>query len=115
MRHGKVVQMPRNFFSTLVFFVILGIGVVVGAALYYRGAPIAGAAVGLAGLVTASIAAMAIRVASAWDRAVVLRLGKFRALRGPGLFGIMPIIDTMGVALMLITPPPAPTCAAVAA
>lgn len=36
-----------------------------------------------------------VRVAAAWDRAVVLRLGKFRALRGPGVFGIIPIIDTI--------------------
>ena len=26
---------------------------------------------------------------------MILRLGKFRALRGPGLFGIIPIIDTV--------------------
>ena len=43
----------------------------------------------------ASIASGAIKVAAPWDRAVVLRLGRFRALRGPGLFGIIPIIDTI--------------------
>jgi regulator of protease activity HflC (stomatin/prohibitin superfamily) len=37
----------------------------------------------------------AVRVASPWDRAVVVRLGKFRALRGPGVFGMIPIIDTI--------------------
>ncbi len=37
----------------------------------------------------------ALKVASQWEKAVVLRLGKFRALRGPGLFWIIPIIDTI--------------------
>ena len=35
----------------------------------------------------------ALKVASQWEKAVVLRLGKFHSLRGPGLFWIIPIID----------------------
>lgn len=45
--------------------------------------------------VLASIVAAATKVADQWDRAVVLRLGKFRVLRGPGLFFIIPIIDNI--------------------
>jgi regulator of protease activity HflC (stomatin/prohibitin superfamily) len=45
--------------------------------------------------VFALVIAKATRVAAAWDRAVVLRLGRFRGLKGPGLFGIIPIIDTI--------------------
>ena len=37
----------------------------------------------------------AIKVASQWEKAVVLRLGKFHGLRGPGLFWIIPIIDSV--------------------
>jgi regulator of protease activity HflC (stomatin/prohibitin superfamily) len=37
----------------------------------------------------------AIKVASQWDKAVVLRLGRFRGLRGPGLFWILPIVDAV--------------------
>ena len=37
----------------------------------------------------------ALKVASQWEKAVVLRLGKFRLLRGPGAFWIVPIIDTI--------------------
>jgi regulator of protease activity HflC (stomatin/prohibitin superfamily) len=36
----------------------------------------------------------ALKVASQWEKAVVLRLGRFHALRGPGLFWIIPIVDT---------------------
>ena len=37
----------------------------------------------------------ALKVASQWEKAVILRLGKFRGLRGPGLFWIVPIIDSV--------------------
>ncbi len=37
----------------------------------------------------------ALKVASQWEKAVVLRLGKFRKLAGPGLFWIVPIVDTI--------------------
>ncbi len=34
-----------------------------------------------------------IRVAAQWERGVLLRLGNFRALRGPGIFYVVPFID----------------------
>jgi regulator of protease activity HflC (stomatin/prohibitin superfamily) len=37
----------------------------------------------------------ALKVASQWEKAVVLRFGKFHGLRGPGLFWIIPIVDTI--------------------
>jgi len=36
-----------------------------------------------------------IQIASQWEKAVVLRFGKFRNLKGPGLFWIVPIVDTV--------------------
>jgi regulator of protease activity HflC (stomatin/prohibitin superfamily) len=33
------------------------------------------------------------RIALQWDRAVVLRLGTFHALKGPGVFGMVPFVD----------------------
>ncbi len=35
------------------------------------------------------------RIAQQWERAVVLRLGKFVGLRGPGLFWVVPFIETV--------------------
>lgn len=46
-------------------------------------------------VVAAALLAGAIKIASQWERAVVLRLGRFRALNGPGLFFIIPIIDVI--------------------
>lgn len=42
----------------------------------------------LSGLLASSI-----RIADQWERAVVLRMGKFKALKGPGPFMIIPIVD----------------------
>jgi regulator of protease activity HflC (stomatin/prohibitin superfamily) len=33
------------------------------------------------------------RIAQQWERAIVLRLGRFTGLRGPGLFWVVPFID----------------------
>ena len=49
-------------------------------------------------LVTVLIATyllLAIKVANQWEKAVVLRLGKFRGLQGPGVFWIIPVVDTV--------------------
>ncbi|MBL8080595.1 MAG: slipin family protein [Anaerolineales bacterium] len=35
----------------------------------------------------------ALKVASQWEKVVVLRLGKFIGLKGPGIFWVIPIID----------------------
>jgi regulator of protease activity HflC (stomatin/prohibitin superfamily) len=37
----------------------------------------------------------ALKVASQWEKAVLLRLGKFHGLRGPGVFWIIPIVDAI--------------------
>ncbi len=44
-------------------------------------------------LAIAVFCAAAIRIADQWEKAVVLRMGKFIGLKGPGLFLIIPIID----------------------
>ncbi|HEX4710760.1 slipin family protein [Phenylobacterium sp.] len=43
----------------------------------------------------AILLAASIKIASQWERAVVLRLGRFQTLRGPGMFFIIPIIDVI--------------------
>ena len=37
---------------------------------------------------------LGVQVARQWEKAVVLRLGKFKGLRGPGVFMLLPIIDS---------------------
>lgn len=39
--------------------------------------------------------ASSIRIADQWDKAVVLRMGRFNGLKGPGPFMIIPIVDSV--------------------
>lgn len=47
------------------------------------------------GLVLISVFVPGIRVAAQWERAVVLRLGRFVGLRGPGVFYVIPGLETV--------------------
>jgi regulator of protease activity HflC (stomatin/prohibitin superfamily) len=38
---------------------------------------------------------MAVKVASQWEKAVVLHFGKFHSLKGPGMFLIIPIVENV--------------------
>ncbi len=46
-------------------------------------------------VVLAFLIPQSIMVADQWERAVVLRLGKLTAIRGPGMFAIVPFIDNV--------------------
>jgi hypothetical protein len=37
-----------------------------------------------------------IKIADQWEKAIVLRMGKYSGLKGPGLFFIVPVIDQVG-------------------
>src|SRR5580658_10104663 len=82
-------------FSTLVFVVILGLG---AALVYARHASVVTPEIGFIGafaIVVAIVVSSAIQVADQWDRALILRLGHFHSLRGPGLFFIIPVLDAI--------------------
>jgi regulator of protease activity HflC (stomatin/prohibitin superfamily) len=49
--------------------------------------------IGAASFVGSALLSAAIKVANQWERGIVLRLGEFQGIRGPGLFWIVPIID----------------------
>ncbi|MBF8283225.1 MAG: hypothetical protein HW378_2140 [Anaerolineales bacterium] len=49
----------------------------------------------------------ALKIANQWEKAVVLRFGKFRGLRGPGLFWIVPVVDNIPIWIdhrVMVTP-----------
>jgi regulator of protease activity HflC (stomatin/prohibitin superfamily) len=70
--------------AVFVIFIVAG---VVSTAVYNRPAP------AIAGLLIGLYFLLAIKVAEQWQRAAVLRLGRYIGLRGPGIFMIIPIID----------------------
>ena len=77
-----------NVIGALIFILLLGVGTASSAASKNPLGAIAGSVLGL-------LLGAAPRIANQWERAVVLRLGKYRGLRGPGLFWIVPFIDTI--------------------
>jgi regulator of protease activity HflC (stomatin/prohibitin superfamily) len=73
----------------LILFVIsMALAVYVGQHL-----PGTGLMIGAGGIVISVLIASAIKVANQWQRGVVLRLGGFHGIRGPGVFVILPVID----------------------
>jgi regulator of protease activity HflC (stomatin/prohibitin superfamily) len=80
---------PRvNVVSGLAFLLPLAIGAAATALTFQVPFVIVGLLLGL-------LLAQAPKVARQWERAVVLRLGKYVGLRGPGLFWIVPFVDSV--------------------
>ena len=88
--------MKRNrSFPALIFVVVLGIGAALAYATHMASADVAAIAILAVSFVLACVISSAIQVADQWSKAVVLRLGKFRSLEGPGVFLILPLIETI--------------------
>ena len=85
----------NSLFGSFIFFVLLAIGLAGAYAVYNPENKTAAIAVGIGAFIFALLISSAIRIANPWDQAVVLRLGHFKSLRGPGLFLIVPIIYTI--------------------
>ena len=65
---------------------------------------VAGVVPGVVAAILWGIFVSGIRVAAQWERGVVLRLGKFQVVKGPGIMYIMPFIDNVRfVNLRLLT------------
>jgi len=81
--------------STLVFIVLLAAGLGIAFAVHNAVPGWATYAVAVLAFVLATVVSSSIQVADQWDKAVVLRIGRFHALKGPGLFFIVPIFDSI--------------------
>lgn len=49
-----------------------------------------------AALLPGLYALFAVKVADQWEKAIVLRLGRYRGMRGPGPFLVVPVLDRVG-------------------
>ena len=79
----------------LIFVVIFGIGVAFAYSVLtvpnYR----VSFFIAIVSAIIAFVVSCSVKIANQWERVVVLRLGRFRSLEGPGLFFIVPIIETI--------------------
>ena len=94
MRQAQVA-MP-NPLPVAIFFILAAISIAVG---FYEGAknPPLGVAEAVGGVLVSALVASSVKVANQWERAIVLRLGVFVGIRGPGLFFILPIIERVRI------------------
>jgi regulator of protease activity HflC (stomatin/prohibitin superfamily) len=79
-----------NTVGTTVFLVCVAAGFTAAMLIHNRTWLWAGVVIGLYFL-------FSIRVAEQWEKAAVLRLGRYIGLRGPGIFMIVPVIDKTSV------------------
>ncbi len=81
-------QLRLSSVGVALLVLCVGAGVAVTAVLQSPAALIVGAVVGVYLL-------FSIRVADQWEKVAVLRFGRYRGLRGPGLFVIVPVVDSL--------------------
>lgn len=79
-----------NGLAVLIFLVLAGLAVYM---YFIVDSVITAAIFGL----LAVVIGLAMRIARQWERVVVLRLGRFRRLAGPGIFWIIPVVDEVPI------------------
>jgi len=84
-------RIDSTSFSNPVSVTVVVILFAISAGLYLL--QIIGVPVLVALIVISLLIGASIKIADQWEKAVVLRMGKFNGLKGPGLFFIIPIID----------------------
>lgn len=70
---------------------IVAVFAALGAFAVMSGHPVVGAVSGA----IAVIVMLSLKMANTWEKFVILRAGKLHAVKGPGLFGIIPVVDNI--------------------
>ncbi|MCP5103703.1 MAG: slipin family protein [bacterium] len=81
----------RDFYINPVALAVFGI--LVAAAVLLSALEVINVVVAAVIVVIAVILAASIKIANHWEKAVMLRMGKFIGLKGPGIFMIIPVLD----------------------
>jgi len=79
---------PITMFLTFVFAAL-------GALLYSQGQFVPAIIL----FVVAALIFFSLKMANAWEKFVILRAGKLQSVKGPGLFAIIPILDSIAVVI----------------
>lgn len=91
-------------FVFVVIMVVATLGYIIGDGIHGE---VLSAAYWSAVLIVGLYVLFAMKVAQQWEKAIVLRLGRFDGLKGPGLFWIVPILDSTPVWIdhrVMVTP-----------
>jgi len=99
IRNARRLEKPDFSFAILRLAVLVAAAAVIaGLGLWPKTWPVSAAdlpeaGIGIAMFIVTIILVFSVRKADEWKRAVVLRFGKFRRIRGPGLFFLFPLVD----------------------
>jgi uncharacterized membrane protein YqiK len=85
---NRINVTPDNRVAVMAFLVCIGAGAWLKALLHHQSPLIVGAIAGIYFL-------FSIKVIPPWEKVALLRLGRYVGLRGPGLFLIVPVIETL--------------------
>ena len=86
----KADTTSKNYFNPILALVLI---ILVGASIGLYSVFNLGTVALIALLTVSIIISSSIHIADQWEKAVVLRMGKYKGLKGPGLFLIVPIFD----------------------
>ncbi|AFM41955.1 membrane protease subunit, stomatin/prohibitin [Desulfosporosinus acidiphilus SJ4] len=84
----NVIPLRISSISIVLFIIIFTLGSVIG---FFLHIPV----IIIASFLVALLVSASVKVSRQWEKAIILRLGKFQRLSGPGLFFIIPIIDSV--------------------
>ena len=87
MKTKKILKNHFNPVSSAVFVILIAI--FIGLAV----TSIINEVILVVGIIASVLIANSIHIADQWEKAVILRMGKYKGLRGPGIFLIIPILD----------------------
>ncbi|VBB09212.1 stomatin signature [Lucifera butyrica] len=85
---GSVIPQGVTSISIALFIIIFGSGILIG---IFLGLPV----IIILFFLLAFLVSASVKISRQWEKAVILRLGKFQRLCGPGMFFVIPIIDTV--------------------
>ncbi len=85
--------MVINSVAPLIFILVMVVGLGISAVVFNTASQGAGLIAGVITFLLATFLSNAVKIAAQWEKAIVLRLGKFKNLKGPGLFFVIPVIE----------------------
>ncbi|HEX7760227.1 MAG TPA: slipin family protein [Caulobacteraceae bacterium] len=79
----------------ILFFLLAALGAAIAWLIAVTAGPAPAVTFEVIAVAVIMLATASIQIANQWERAIVLRLGRFKAQSGPGLFFIVPIVDVI--------------------
>ncbi|NMB53679.1 MAG: slipin family protein [Leptolinea sp.] len=96
MKTGKVDNTHINPIAGTLFAVVMLVAIIGAIIMDEQGTGDLTVGLWVSGLMLIGLFLLfSLKVSNQWEKAVILRFGKFHGLRGPGVFWILPIVDTI--------------------